>query len=105
MRDPKICLEARTYATSDQLVVEVADGSARGRYALHGSPEGGSCRSVRTRPDLTMTTATLGALLYGGIRPSLLAAGRRLEARNADVLRRADLLFPLAPLPYCRTPY
>lgn len=92
---------ARTYATSDRLVVE----TERGRWAIDGSPEGGDVKAVRTRPDLTLTHASLGALLYGGVRPSALAAGARLTARTADLLRRADLLFPTATLPHCQTQY
>jgi len=106
VRNPKTCLEARTYATDDELVIALVDGDKPGRrLSLTGSAEGGSCRTVRTKPDLTMSTATLGGLLYGGVRPSRLAAARKLEARSDDILRRAELLFPMAPLPYCQTAY
>jgi predicted acetyltransferase len=105
VRKPAACLEARRYATADRLVLEISDGCSPGRYALDAGPQGASCRPVRTNADLTMTNATLGALLYGGVRPSRLAAARKLEARTADVLRRADLFFPMAPLPYCQTAY
>ena len=43
------------------------------------------------------------ALLLGGVRPSALVAGRRMTARNAGVLRRADALFTTSPEPYCQT--
>jgi predicted acetyltransferase len=106
VRDPRTVLAARTYATDDRFVVELADADQpTRRWSIEGAPDGATCRPVRTRPDLTMSTATLGALLYGGVRPSRLAAGRKLDARDTDVLRRADLFFPTAPLPYCQTPY
>ena len=106
VRDVARCFGARTYATEDALVVEVVDerGDAR-RWRIEGGPEGGAVRAVRSRPDLTMSRATLGALLYGGVRPTALAAGRRIDARDTAALARADLFFPAARHPHCQTPY
>jgi predicted acetyltransferase len=80
---------ARSYGTTDRLVVEV-DGK---RWSFDGSPEGGEVKAVRSKPDLVMQMSALGALVLGGVRPSALAVGRRLTARNDDVLRRADRFF------------
>jgi hypothetical protein len=52
-----------------------------------------------------MDHASLGALLLGGVRPSALAAGRRLESRSDAVLRRADAFFVTSPAPHCQTLY
>jgi predicted acetyltransferase len=98
-RDPAVAFGARTYGTTDRLVVE-AEGR---RWAIDGSPDGATCRKVRTRPDLITTTAGLGALLLGGVRPSVLAAGRRLEARDVTALRRSDAFFAADRLPFCAT--
>jgi predicted acetyltransferase len=100
-RDAPACLAARHYGITDRLVVEV-DGE---RWLIDGSPEGASCKKVRTRPDLVTDHASLGALLLGGVRPSALAAGRRLEARNAETLRRGDAFFLTSPVPHCQTFY
>ena len=100
-RDPAAAFGARTYGTTDRLVVE-AEGQ---RWAIDGSPDGATCRKVRTRPDLTTTTAGLGALLFGGVRASVLAAGRRLEARDASALRRADAFFAGDRLPFCSSTF
>ncbi|HEY3484011.1 MAG TPA: sterol carrier protein domain-containing protein, partial [Ilumatobacteraceae bacterium] len=97
VRDVPAAFGARTYGSDDDLVVE-CDG-ARWRIGASG------CRRVRSRADLVCGHATLGALLFGGIRPSTLAAGRRLEARDDATLHRADQLFTLSPSPFCRTPY
>lgn len=99
--DVPVAFGARTYATSDRLVVE----TERGRWAIEGSSEGGEVKAVRAKPDLTLTHASLGSLLYGGVRPSVLAAGGRLTARTPDALRRADVLFPTAIAPHCQTQY
>jgi hypothetical protein len=47
--------------------------------------------------------AGLGALLLGGVAPTTLAAGRRLEPRSTVALRRADALFLTHPSPYCQS--
>ncbi|MEP7114697.1 MAG: sterol carrier protein domain-containing protein, partial [Ilumatobacteraceae bacterium] len=101
IRDVAACLAARRYSTADQMVIE-ADGE---RWLIDGSPDHASCKKVRTRPDLVTDRASLGALLLGGVRPSALAAGRRLEARNNDALRRGDAFFPTSPVPHCQTHY
>jgi predicted acetyltransferase len=101
VRDAAICFGARTYRTSDRLVVEV-DGK---RWAIEGGPDGATCRAVRTRPDLVTSHAWFSSLIYGGVYPSALVAGRRMTARNADVLNRADLFFPTNLLPHCQTHY
>jgi predicted acetyltransferase len=100
-RDLAICFGSRTYRTEDRLVVE-ADGL---RWAIEGGPNGASCRPVKTKPDLVTSHAWLSSLLYGGVRPSVLVAGRRMTARNDDVLRRADLFFPTSLAPHCQTHY
>jgi predicted acetyltransferase len=95
VRDVKSCFAARTYGTDDEVVVEV-DGT---RWRIGA----GGVSSVRTRPDLVTDRAGIGALLLGGVAPTTLAAGRRLEPRSADALRRADALFLTHPGPYCQT--
>jgi len=101
VRDVATCFSARRYGTTDRLIVEV-DGQ---RWAIDAGPDGATCTRVRTRPDLVMDHPSIGALLLGGVRPSMLAAGRRLDARNAAVLRRADAFFLVAPAPHCQTMY
>jgi predicted acetyltransferase len=99
IRDVKACMSARTYSTTDRLVIEIDDA----RWVIDGGPHGATCRRVRARPDLVLDHASLGALLLGGVPASTLAAGRRLVARDADVLRRADAFFVTAPAPHCQT--
>jgi predicted acetyltransferase len=98
VRDVARSFGSRTYRTTDRIVVEV-DGT---RWAIEGGAEGGSVKSVRTRPDLVTTHGWFSALLYGGVLPSTLVAGRRMTARNADVLARADLFFTTSLAPHCQ---
>ena len=101
VRDVATSFAARTYSTTDRLVVEV-DGI---RWAIDGGPQGATCQRVRSRADLVTDGASIGALLLGGVRPSVLAAGRRLEYRSMDALRRADVFFVTSPTPHCQTLY
>lgn len=101
VRDVAACFGTRCYSTADRMVIE-ADGA---RWVIDGGPEGATCKRVKSRPDLTMDHATLGALLLGGVRASTLAAGRRLQARDEDVLRRADNFFTTSRAPHCQTNY
>jgi predicted acetyltransferase len=104
LRDPVVAYGARTWGTEDRFVVELTDGPFAGkRLAFDASPTEGDARWVRSKPDLTCTHAALGAMFLGGVRPSALAAGRRLTARSADILRRADAAFFVAPMPHCQT--
>jgi predicted acetyltransferase len=101
VRDVPACFGARTYRTTDRIVVEV-DGR---RWAVDGGPDGASCTAVRSRPDLVTSHAWFSSLLYGGTVPSALVAGRRMTARNAAVLARADLFFPTNLAPHCQDQY
>lgn len=95
VRDVPRCFDARTYGSDDDVVIE-ADGV---RWRL--GPDG--CRKVRSRPDLVGGGAALSSLLLGGVRPSDLVRGRRLETRSDEAVRRADSLFAASPLPYLQT--
>jgi predicted acetyltransferase len=94
---------ARTYGTDDSFVVEITEDDVAQRWRIEGSPEGASVRKVRTKPQLSTDRASLGALLLGGVLPTTLAAGRRLTASSAQVLRRADHFFGHLPLAHCST--
>jgi len=101
VRDIRVAFGARTYRSTDRIVVEV-DGT---RWAIEGGPDGGSCKPVRTRPDLVTSHSGLSSLLYGGVLPSALVAGRRMTARNSEALARADIFFTTSLAPHCQTHY
>jgi predicted acetyltransferase len=107
VRNLPTVFSARTYAVSDRLVVEVPDAPGGPvRLAIDGGPEGGNVRRVRSRADLTLSHASMGALSLGGVRPSLLAAAGRLSGRSAEAVRRADAFFAgCGPAPLCLTPF
>ena len=105
--DVQAALVARTYGTDDRLVIELADDGAPGggtSWRIDGSPEGAEVTSDGAdAPDLVTDRASLGAMYLGGVRPTSLAAGRRVQARSDDVLRRADHFFAATQRPHCNT--
>lgn len=102
LRDIGASLRARTYGTEDDLVIEVDLGDRVERWRVAGAPDGAEVKKVRSRPDLRMDRASLGALYFGGVRPSMLARGGRIRATD-DALRRADAFFMADRLPHCTT--
>lgn len=83
------CFAARSYGTDDDVVIE-CDGA---RYRVGA----GGVKRVRSRPDLVAERSALGPLLMG-VAPTTLTMGRRLTARSAEALRRADALLTAHPM-------
>jgi predicted acetyltransferase len=101
-------LSARTYGTEDRLVLEVhdeRDASRPARWQIEGGATGGSATKTRRRPDLVVGRAALGSLYLGGVRPSLLARGRRIAERTTGALRRADAFFAADVLPFSQNQF
>ena len=103
LRDVGAALGARTYGTDDALVVEVDLGDRAERWRVAGGPNGADVKRVRSRPDLRMDQASLGAIYLGGVRPGTLARAGRVLVDDRDVLRRADVFFLAERLPHCVT--
>ncbi len=102
------CLEARSYATSGRLVLEVADsfgGFARGRYLLEADSGRAQVSRTRRSPDLRLDVATLSSAYLGGVSFSTLAAAGRLEEVTLGAATRADALFAVPRAPYCSTDF
>jgi predicted acetyltransferase len=101
VRDIPMAFSARAYRTAQRIVVE----SNGRRWAIEGGPDGGSCSPVRTKPDLVTNHAGLSSLLYGGVLPSSLIGARRMTARSADAVARADVFFTTSLRPHCQDRY
>ena len=102
------CLEARSYATSGRLVLEVADsfgGFARGRDLLEADSGRAQVSRTRRSPDLRLDVATLSSAYLGGVSFSALAAAGRLEEVTSGAATRADALFAVPRAPYCSTDF
>ncbi|RST17100.1 GNAT family N-acetyltransferase [Streptomyces sp. WAC05374] len=96
-------LEARTYAGSGRLVLELRDaaGLAGGRFRLDASPEGASCAPTTASPDLAMDVAELGTLYLGDESVSRLVELGRVEEAAPGAAAVADVLLRTARRPWC----
>jgi predicted acetyltransferase len=95
-------LEARRYASSGELVIELRDEFCpwnAGKYLLEGGPDGAKCSPTTREPELSMTANELGALYLGGTRAWPLARAGRI-AGSADAVAKADAMFTWNPKPW-----
>ncbi|MFC8197545.1 GNAT family N-acetyltransferase [Streptomyces sp. NPDC060006] len=101
--DVVAALEARTYAATGALVLEVVDGTgpAAGRYRLDASPEGASCTRTGESAELTLPAAELGALWLGDQSVARLAALGRVREERAGAAEVADALLRTSRRPWC----
>lgn len=87
--DVRRALEARTYAATDSLVLDV-QGS--GRWRLDAAPDGATCKAVDEDADLSLSVNELGSLYLGGVRASELAYAGRVVEQAPGALSRLDAL-------------
>ena len=101
--DVPAALEARGYAVSGELVLEVVDDGApsvAGRYRLSVDGDAVQCEPTGDDPDLTVTQPALASVYLGGmggLRPRLLEGA--VAEHTPGALSRADamLVTPLVP--------
>ena len=103
--DVPATLGARTYSTSDRLVLQINDpvrpgGAADGTFSVEGSLDGADVAPTKDAPDLECGIAAASAAWLGGVRWSELAQAGLVEEHTDGALRRADLMFSSNPLPY-----
>ncbi|POX44763.1 GNAT family N-acetyltransferase [Streptomyces sp. Ru72] len=96
-------LEARTYATSGTLVLEVVDeaGLAGGRYRLQAGPDGAECRRTDEEPELTLPVGELAALWLGDESAVRRAALGRVREQQKGAASVADALLRTSRRPWC----
>ncbi len=99
-------LEARTYAATGSLVLEVPDDAAAGgrwRLALDASPDGATCRPTDRDADLAVPVMALGAAYLGGSRLRDTVEVTGFTEHTAGALEMADRLFRTVEEPWCST--
>jgi hypothetical protein len=87
---------ARTYGTTDGIVVQIDDA----RMLIDGSPQGAAVTLTDRAPDLRLAPQAVGPLLMGGQHPRVLASAGLLAADDPASLHRAAQFFLADPLPY-----
>jgi predicted acetyltransferase len=94
--DVGAALEARTYRTPVDVVLDVADDFCpwnAGRWRLTGDAEGASCRRTEDPAELRLSVRELGAAYLGGVSLAALAAGGRVEELRPGALAGAATAF------------
>ena len=89
-------LALRTYMQSGRLVFEVQDDLCPwndGRFELEGTPEGGSCRTSKSSPDLALDVSDLASAYLGAVSFSTLSRAGLVEERTPGAILRADCMF------------
>jgi predicted acetyltransferase len=106
--DTAALLGSRTYGCDGTLTLAVSDPfldlePTAGTFTLDGGPDGAKCLRTDAEPDVVLDAARLGAIVLGGVRPSVLARAGRLHATDANALARADAMFGADRDPYAST--
>ncbi|MFD5629671.1 GNAT family N-acetyltransferase [Streptomyces sp. NPDC127072] len=96
-------LEARTYAGTGTLVLEVTDrdGLSAGRYRLEAGPDGASCAPTTLDAELTLGVGELGRLWLGDESAVRLAALDLVREERAGAGSVADALLRTSRRPWC----
>jgi len=104
--DVPAALAARRYACEDTLVLSVEDRfrpASGGRFRLDTGRDDASCEPTDAGADLILGAEELGAMVLGGVAPSLLARAGRIDEPTRGALARADAAFVCDPRPFCGT--
>ncbi|WP_329526787.1 GNAT family N-acetyltransferase [Streptomyces sp. NBC_01462] len=96
-------MEARTYAGSGTLVLDVTDedGLSAGRYRLDAGPDGAVCAPTGQSADLTLDVRELSALWLGEASAVRLAALGRVREEREGAASVADALLRTSRRPWC----
>jgi predicted acetyltransferase len=98
--DVEAALAARSYASSEPLVLELVDDFCpwnEGRYLI----ERGGVERTRSEPDLRLAAADLAGPYLGGFSFAQLARAGLLEELREGAPARADALFRSERAPWC----
>lgn len=95
-------LEARSYAVSASLVLEVHDpaGLASGRYRLDASPQGASCAPTTESAEFALSVSALSALYLGDASAVRLAALGTVTEERPGAAATAEALFRTPARPW-----
>ncbi|NAZ81576.1 GNAT family N-acetyltransferase [Kineococcus sp. R8] len=95
-------LEARSWAGSGELVLQVEDAflSESSRYLLTVDGGRAECTATPREPDLTLDVSDLASLYLGGVPPRDLVRAGRVRARGEAAVEQAEALFATERAPW-----
>ncbi|WP_086723887.1 GNAT family N-acetyltransferase [Streptomyces sp. NRRL B-24085] len=101
--DVGAALEARTYQTPVDVVLDVEDAFCpwnSGRWRLSGDPKGASCERTTDPADLALSVRELGAAYLGGVSLAALAGAGLVREVRQGALAEAAVGFGSAVAPW-----
>ncbi|MFC6162562.1 GNAT family N-acetyltransferase [Kribbella jiaozuonensis] len=99
--DVQGALEARTYAATDSLVLDVSDDLfGSGRWRLDAAPDGATCTATDQSADLSLGIAELGSMYLGGVRASELSHAGRIDEHTPGAVSRLDAVLRTERAPH-----
>ncbi|MEV4265880.1 GNAT family N-acetyltransferase [Kribbella sp. NPDC049584] len=99
--DVQGALEARTYAATNSLVLDVSDDLfGSGRWRLDAAPDGATCTATDQTADLSLGIAELGSLYLGGVRASELSRAGRIDEHSPGAVSRLDAVLRTEHAPH-----
>lgn len=101
--DVGAALEARTYQTPVDVVLDVEDAFCpwnSGRWRLTGDTKGAVCRRTEDAADLALSVRELGAAYLGGVPLAGLAAAGRVREVRQGALAEASVAFGSVVAPW-----
>ncbi|WP_030314551.1 GNAT family N-acetyltransferase [Streptomyces sp. NRRL B-3229] len=101
--DVGAALEARTYQTPVDVVLEVEDAFCpwnAGRWRLSGDAKGGSCTRTTDPADLALSVRELGAAYLGGVSLASLAGAGLVRELRQGALAEASVAFGSVVAPW-----
>lgn len=105
--DIPAALAARSYSTSDRLVIDVVDadtgGYAAGRYLLEAADGESSCRRTEQSADLRVSQRTLASTYLGAFSLRQLAITGAFDELTPGAIDRADAMFATTLAPWNAT--
>jgi predicted acetyltransferase len=97
--DVAALLGARRYEAEGRLVLDVAGT----RLALDAGPAGATVKPATADADLVLDRPELGSIVFGGVRPTMLVAARRVAEPTGGAAALADRMFVTPRSPHCNT--
>ena len=101
--DVGAALQARTYQTPVDVVLEVEDAFCpwnSGRWRLTGDPKGASCMRTEDAADLALSVRELGSAYLGGVSLDALAAAGRVRELRQGALGEVSVAFGSTVAPW-----
>src|SRR5204862_4186198 len=96
-------LEARTYATDDELVFDLTDECCRWNTGTWLLTTGSCTKAGQRTADLSLNARDMGAAYLGGVPFSVLARAGRVTELTKGALERADAMFVADRQPWTTT--